>query len=256
MNILPILGMMVTQFAPHTAKYFQLSQRLQQQIASGTLSPNQQLPTEDGLMQAFGVSRGTVRKAIDLLANQGLVRREQGRGTFVNDPSVAQMAGFELGDFAQEMRRQQRSPSTRVLKFENVTASAEIASLLHLDTDAPVIHIQRLRLADKRPIIFEERFLSSALCPDLIHDNIATQSIHWLLVHKYELPLVRVTHSIEMRDVGPSAALLDLEPTDPIFAVERLTFTKRDDAVIPAVLYRALCHGAEYQFKAQFNTMI
>ena len=248
---------MVTSFAPHTAKYFQLSQQLQQRIAAGDWSPNQQLPTEDVLTRQFGVSRGTVRKAIDLLATQGLVRREQGRGTFVNDPSDKGMAGFVLSDFAQEMRRQQRVPSTRVLKQTVGLVSAEITSQLNLAPDTPIIHIQRLRLADNRPILFEERFLNAQLCPDLAHEDVETQSIHWLLVHKYKLPLVRVTHTVEMRDVGAeSAQLLNLQPADQVFAIERLTYTRHNDAVHPAVFYRALCHGEEYQFKAQFNTMI
>ncbi|MGB1254095.1 MAG: hypothetical protein ACPG8W_26025, partial [Candidatus Promineifilaceae bacterium] len=88
--------------------------------------------------------------------------------------------------------------------------------------------------------------------------------------HKFKLPLVRVTHTVEMREVGENgqlnnnlniAELLNLQPSDQVFAIERLTYTKRtsvDDAdtVQPAVYYRALCHGEEYQFKAQFNTMI
>ena len=242
--------------APHTAKYFQLSQHLQQQIVAGDLPPNQQLPTEDVLTQQFGVSRGTVRKAVDLLETQGLVRREQGRGTFVNDPSAVGMAGLVLSDFAQEMRRQQRVPSTRLLTQAVVAASAEIATHLNLNTGDPVIHIQRLRLADNRPIIFEERYLNAHLCPELASEDVEAQSIHWLLVHKYKLPLVRVTHTVEMRAVGDSAEFLNLQPTDPIFAIERLTHTKQNESIQPAVYYHALYHGDEYQFKAQFNTMI
>ena len=242
--------------APHTAKYFQLSQHLQQKITAGELSPNQQLPTEGALTQTFGVSRGTVRKAVDLLASQGLVRREQGRGTFVTDPSEQGMAGFVLSDFAKDMQRQQRQPSTKLLKQSIVMASAEIATQLNLNPNDPIIHIQRLRLADGQPIIFEERFLNAQLCPELATEDVETQSIHWLLVHKYKLPLVRVTHTVEMRMVGESAELLNLQPTDSIFAIERLTYTKQNDAIQPAVYYRALCHGEEYQFKAQFNTMI
>ena len=243
--------------APHTAKYFQLSQHLQQQIAKGDLSPNEQLPTEDVLTETFGVSRGTVRKAVDLLETQGLVRREQGRGTFVNDPTDQQMVGFVLSDFAKDMQRQLRQPSTQVLVQEVVAVSAEIAPHLNLKAGDEVIHIQRLRLADNQPIIFEERWLNAGLCPELSAENVETQSIHWLLVHKYKLPLVRVTHTVEMRDVGESSAsYLNLKPTDQIFAIERLTHTKHNDKIQPAVYYRALCHGDEYQFKAQFNTMI
>lgn len=244
-------------FSPGQSKYYQLSQHLQQQIVGGERSPHEQLPTEDELMLEFGVSRGTVRKAIDLLERQGLVRREQGRGTFVQEPGRRGPAGFVLSDFAREMQRQQRQPATKVLKQEVVPAPPTIAAHLALAEGDSVIHIQRLRLADDQPIIFEERYLNARLCPELATEEIERQSIHWLLVHKYKLPLVRVSHTVEMREVGEgSAALLHLRPTDPIFAVERLTYTQVDGEVCPAVYYHALYHGEEYQFQAQFNTMI
>ena len=248
---------MASLHAPYTAKYYQLSQHLQQQITDGQLSPNQQLPTEDVLMQAFTISRGTVRKAVDLLERQGLVRREQGRGTFVNDPSRKNLTGFMLTNFANDMQQQQRQPSTQVLKQEIVPASTTIATHLDLNAGDGVIHIQRLRLADNQPIIFEERYLNAQFCPELATEDVEAQSIHWLLVHKYKLPLVRVTHTVEMREIGTeSAKWLNLQPTDAIFAIERLTHTQVGDAIYPAVYYRAFCHGEEYQFKAQFNTMI
>lgn len=248
---------MDTLFSPRTAKYLQLSERLQQQIVGGELSPNQQLPTEDELMRQFGISRGTVRKAIDVLERQGLVRREQGRGTFVNDPSHKGLAGFVLSDPAKEMQLQQRRPSTRVLAQEVVPASAAIATHLELDEGDAVSHIQRLRSADTQPIVFEERYLNAQLCPELATEDVETQSIHWLLVHKYQLPLVRASHTVEMREAGAeSAALLHLQPTDPVFAVDRLTYTQLDGVIIPAVFYHAIYHGEEYQFKAQFNALI
>ena len=243
--------------ASHTTKYYQLSQHLTQQIASGELSPNQQLKTEDELMQEFAISRGTVRKAIDLLERQGFVRREQGRGTFVTDPEGKGPAGFVLTDFAREMQRQQRQPDTRVLKQEVIPATAAVAAQLNLDEGDDIILIQRLRLADNQPVIFEERYLNAKMCPELATEDVESQSIHWLLVHRYKLPLVRVTHTVELREIGPgSAGLLNLKPTDPVFAVERLTYTEFNHVIQPAVYYRALCHGEEYQFKAQFNTMI
>ncbi len=239
-----------------TAKYYRVEQYLKQQIVMGQIPPNEQLPTEEVLTEGFGVSRGTVRKAIDRLERQGLVRREQGRGTFVTDPSEKGMAGFSLSDFAKEMQQQQRTPTTQVLKQKVVAASAEIAAPLNLNAGDDVLHIERLRLADNRPIVFEERYLNPALCPELITEDIETQSIHWLLVHKYKLPLVRVTHTVEIREAKEWGEMLGVGSADPIFAVERLTYTKQNNITLPAVFYRAFYHGDEYQFKAQFNTMI
>ena len=239
------------------AKYVQISQRLYAQIKNGVLSPNAQLPTEYALTKQFKVSRGTVRKAVDLLEGEGIVRREQGRGTFVNDVGGQRLGGFELNNFYKEMRLQQRQPKTQLLTQEIVGCSAEIAPYLDLTIDTPVIHIVRLKFADDQPIIHEERYLNAQLCPQLATQELAQQSIHWLLVHQYKLPLVKVTHTVEMREVGvDSAELLALQPHDTVFAIERITYTKINDTIQPAVYYRALCRGDEYQFKAKFNSLI
>lgn len=238
-------------------KYFLLSQHLQEQIVHGELQPEAQLPTEDVLSKTFAVSRGTVRKAIDLLESQRLVRREQGRGTFVADPIKDRLVGFSLSNFAQEMQQQQRRPSTQVLQQEIVPASAAVAARLGLAAGEPVITICRLRLADNQPILYEERFLWEGFCPLLATEDVENQSIHWLLVHKYKLPLVRVTHTVEMKPVEPKVAdLLHVAPQTPVFAVDRLTYTRVGGEMKTAVYYRALCRGDEMQFKTQFNALI
>lgn len=244
-------------FSRYAPKYFVLSQHLRQQIANGKLQPETQLPTEETLAQTFAVSRGTVRKAIDLLESQRLVRREQGRGTFVADPIKDRLVGFSLSNFAQEMQQQQRRPSTQVLRQEVVPASTAVAGRLDVATGEPVITICRLRLADNQPILYEERFLRETLCPSLATEDVENQSIHWLLVHKHKLPLVRVTHTVEMQPAEPQIAnLLQIPAKSRVFAVDRLTYTLVAGEVKTAVYYRALCRSDEMQFRTQFNALI
>lgn len=243
-------------FSRYAPKYFVLSQHLRQQIVNGELRPETQLPTEEALAKTFTVSRGTVRKAIDLLESQRLVRREQGRGTFVADPIKDRLVGFSLSNFAQEMQ-QQRRPSTQVLRQEVVPASAEVAARLDVAVGELVITICRLRLADNQPILYEERFLRETLCPSLATEDVENQSIHWLLVHKYKVPLVRVTHTVEMRPAEPQVAnLLQIPAESRVFAVDRLTYTLVEGGVKTAVYYRARCRGDEMQFRTQFNALI
>lgn len=244
----------LNSYAP---KYFVLSQHLRQQIVTGELQPENQLPTEEVLAKTFAVSRGTVRKAIDLLESQRLVRREQGRGTFVADPVKDRLVGFSLSNFAQEMQQQQRRPGTQLLQQEIVPASAVVAARLELAVGEPVITICRLRLAHNQPILYEERFLRAKLCPQLATEDVENQSIHWLLVHKYKLPLVRVTHTVEMKPVEPKVAeLLQVAPQTAVFAVDRLTYTRVEGEVKTAVFYHALCRSDEIQFRTQFNALI
>lgn len=232
-------------------KYHQLIEILRQQIVSGELKPNDQLPTEEVLCQAYGVSRGTVRQAIHNLVQEGLIRREQGRGTFVN-PLRRASPFFMLASFDEDMRRQHRRPNTRLLALEVIPATPAIAERLALATGEPVIHVVRLRLADDQPVIHETRYLAQVLCPSLTNEDLETESIHWLLIHKYHLPLVRMTHTIEVCILSSAQAhLLQVEPGTAAFYVDRLTYTVDETGKRPAVWYQAIYRGDNYHFTAE-----
>jgi GntR family transcriptional regulator len=230
-------------------KYYQLYEKIRAQILSGQLQANAQLPTEEELCARYDVSRGTVRKAFDALVTEGLIRREQGRGNFVNAPKPS-LGAFVLADLP---RPPHQLLETRTLCLEIQTATPDIAQRLEIAVGAPVIYIAQVQRLNGVPILYEERTLAQSLCPTLIHEDTETQSLHWLLVHKYKLPLVRVTHTIEARSTSTQDAdWLEIEAGSPIFAVDRLTYTTFEDQVKPAVWYRALCRGDYYQFKLEF----
>jgi GntR family transcriptional regulator len=229
-----------------------LAEILRRQISEGVLNPGDQLPTEDALCQAHNVSRGTVREAVRVLVNDGLIRREQGRGTFVAAPQQPSPTFFTLSSFEEDMRHQERQPSSQVLTAEVIPATSDIATRLEIPVDEPVIHIVRLQLADGQPVIHETRFLAQTLCPDLLNDDLETASIHWLLVHKHGVPLVRMTHTVEAGALSSSQAkLLQAAPGATAFFVDRLTYTEKNGQKIPAVWYQAIYREDNYYFHAQ-----
>jgi GntR family transcriptional regulator len=234
-------------------KHYQLTEILRRQIISGELPSNSQFPTEESLCKQYQVSRGTVRRAIDTLAHEGLLRREQGRGTFVNPPR-SRSTFFTLTGFDEDMQQQHRRPSTRLLTAEIIPATPEVAGRLALPRREPVIYISRLRLADDQPVVYETRHLAQTLCPNLVDDDLENESIHWLLIHKYGLPMIRTVHTMEAHILtSEEAELLEVEPGAAAFFVDRLTYTVHDTEERPAVWYQALYRGDEYHFKAEFQ---
>jgi GntR family transcriptional regulator len=234
-------------------KYIQLSELLRDRIEREELRSGDQIPTEDALSEKHRVSRGTVRQAIALLVNQGLIRREQGRGTFVNAP-IAGPTFFTLTSFNDDMRRQDRQPDTRLLSAETVPASEEVARRLELNQGEPCIHIVRLRLADNQPVAQETRYLAYSLCPSLLEDDLEAESIHSLLIHKYHIPLIRTAHTIEAHILSSKEAqLLQVKPRTAAFFVDRLTYTTDEHGERPAVWYQAIYRGDEYHFKVEFE---
>lgn len=233
-------------------KYHQLAETLRQDIRAGQMVPGEQMTTEAVLCATYRVSRGTVRQALQLLVDEGLLWREQGRGTFVAAP-VDRSRHFSLSSFAEEMRRQNRQPSTRVLVNEVVPASAEVAQRLGIRKETAVFHIQRLRLANGQPVAVETRYLAHSLCPQLANEDLERQSLHWLFVQKYKIPLVRMEHVVEVREVGEKTAVLLKAPSDSnAFHVDRLTYTTNGDGErVAAVWFTAVYREDNYYIQTQ-----
>lgn len=119
------------------ALWRQITQQMEREISGGQYGPGARLPTEAELAERFAVNRHTVRRAMEELEGRGLVRIEQGRGSFVAEDVV----DYRLGPrtrFSEIIRRQNREPGGRVLRVEEVPAEATIADLLGIDRKSVV----------------------------------------------------------------------------------------------------------------------
>jgi GntR family phosphonate transport system transcriptional regulator len=133
------------------ALWRQIAQQIEQAIASGRHAPGARLPTEAELSARFAVNRHTVRRAMEELESRGLVRVEQGRGSFVAEDMLDYPVGPRTR-FSENLRAQNREPAGRVLRVEEVPADAVLAEALRLRRNRPVLRIERLGLADGRPV--------------------------------------------------------------------------------------------------------
>jgi GntR family phosphonate transport system transcriptional regulator len=142
----------------------QIAQTLEPEIAG--LSPGTRLPTEAELSSRFAVNRHTVRRAVEDLAHRGLIRVEQGRGSFVAEETV----DYRLTPrtrFSEAIARDRREPSGRVLRVGRTPASEEAAAALRLRRGASLWVIERVGLADGRPVVIGTHYFSAARLPGL-----------------------------------------------------------------------------------------
>lgn len=133
------------------ALWRQIQQALEADISSGTVEPGQQMPTEQQLAQRFGVNRHTVRRALQGLEDKGLVRIEQGRGTFVHEHVIDYAIGRRTR-FTQNLNRQSRNPAGRLLTAERLKADDKVARSLELAVGAPILRLVRTGMADGRVV--------------------------------------------------------------------------------------------------------
>jgi GntR family transcriptional regulator len=159
--------------------------------------------------------------------------------------------------FSEAMRRQNRIPTSHVLKAVTLPAPSVVAERLAIKTGEPAIHIVRLRLADSQPVVYEERYLAHSLCPQLMDEDLAENSIHTLIVFKYGVPLVKMTHTVEAGLLtAEQAAHLQANPGDNAFFVDRLTFTEVDGTRFPAVWFQGIYREGYFDLKAKLQTSL
>ena len=129
------------------ALYYQLETILRRRVESGDFAPGDQLPTEDELMEQFGVSRATVRRALADLSDQGLLVRRAGKGTFVIGPKLNQGLNV-LVSFSEQIRAIGKTPSSRLLVLDVRSASSEVQTSAKKVTDHVV---ELIKPQDVRP---------------------------------------------------------------------------------------------------------
>lgn len=157
---------------PH---YRQIEQSLRERIS--TLVPGARLPSDAELCAEFGVSRMTARNAMQQLAEDGLITRKPGRGSFVAEPPAHRRAN-RLMTFSQEMRRAGRVPSSQVLDRVVRPASTAEADSLGIVDGEPVVYLRRLRLADSVPMALESTVLDGACADAVMTADLAKGSLH------------------------------------------------------------------------------
>ena len=205
-------------------RYREIEHYLQGLIAAG--SAGDVLPTEAELCERFGVSRMTVRQALQMLTGAGLINRQRGRGTFVAARPLHRRPGVFLS-FTEEMTRRGLVASSRLVSAGISPARPEERSDLGLDdADADVVRIQRVRLADGVPIAFEDAALVVELAAVLASD-LRAGSLHQAL-SDLDVVASSATGNVAARlATRQETRVLETAPTAALLVETRLLFDQR-----------------------------
>ena len=224
--------------------YYQLAQNMETDIRSGRLSSGSHLDNEIDLARQLGVSRPTVRRAIGLLANKGLVIRRHGIGTLVVPVRVRRPV--RLSSLYDDLKESGQVPTTRLLAFERVPAPAEVANALKISRGTRVLHFERLRLATDQPISLMVNFLPVALDELVTEAGLKTTGLY-RLIRQGGIHLRLASQTIGARSARPREARLLKVPTGaPLLTMQRISY---DDTGQP-VEYGSHVYPAErYSFE-------
>jgi len=203
--------------------YYQLMEELRRRIEQGEWKPGDLIPSERELTEAYGISRMTVRQALTELVNDGLLRRDQGRGTFVAKPKIRKQLS-RLTSFTEEMGVRGKQAGAQVLRQEMVPARPNVADMLEIDIGQQVALIERLRLADGEPVGIECCHLSFDGCEMVLRQDLSG-SLYRLLIERFGLVPTRAQEQMEAGACGSlEAQILGIRRGQPVLLIRRRTF--------------------------------
>lgn len=204
------------------ALWRQIEQQLAEDVTGGIFPEGSRLPTEPELAERFGVNRHTLRRAVSGLVEQGLLRVEQGRGTFVQENVVDYLIGKRTR-FSEIITRQQRNPTGRLLRAYELEAEAAIARELGLKTGTPCILLETVNDVDGRPLSTSSNYFPAQRFPELIPVYSETRSITKALTHhgagNYTRKTTRVTARLPDAE---DAKTLKQPASRPVLVVESI----------------------------------
>ena len=225
--------------------YQQLQRALRDAIQSGKLSPDDALPSERQLAAELGISRITVRKAIDGLADEGLLVRRQGSGNFVGARIEKNFA--KLTSFSEDMRARGRVPSSQWLKKGDGQVTPEEAMRLALSPGAKVYRLHRLRFADDEPMALEYCTVAGNALPSV--DDVDA-SLYDALERAGNRPVRALQRLRALLLDEEKARLLEAKPGDAGLLVERVGYLRDGRAI---ELSHSYYRGDTYDFVAELS---
>ncbi len=204
------------------ALWRQIANQLQQDIGAGVYTPGGRLPTEAELSQHFRVNRHTVRRALDELSRGGLVRVEQGRGSFVAE-DVLEYAVEPRTRFSEWIRRHNKEPSGRLMQLKETAANTQVAAGLGIRAGSRVVLMERLGFADDRPVSLSQHYFPAARLRGILDALQTAPSITEALkavgVSDYLRQMTRVTARLPN---GEEAELLRMPRNRPLLVTENI----------------------------------
>jgi GntR family transcriptional regulator len=225
--------------------YSKAKRDIERLINNGHYKPGDYLPSETELQEYYNVSRTTIRKAISLLVDEGLVTIDRGRGTRINSSLIHHKVST-LMSFTELMRQQGLAPKVKDVVAKKVDAEPEVAAKLQLEVGAPVLEVHRLRLADDEPISVNVSYLPfkwvNHIDPQWFEEE---QSLYAVLENHFGIEIHTTEDVVRAINGNKSMAKkLNVSPQTPLLSIRRVAYNKNN---IPMEYSKIFLRGDRYE---------
>jgi len=224
--------------------YVQIRERLRSELAQ--MEPGDPIPVEAALEKRFKASRITVRRAVEDLVAEGLLIRQQGRGTFVQRPKLTHELSL-ITSWTEQLKILGFSPGTAHCKVRQESASQHVTEALRLSPEEQVVRLQRVRLAGREPISHMINYLPARLVPGFPQRKFADESLYEVLERDYGLKPALAVDTVSTRPASEEEAkALRIDTRAPVLSVRRVSYL--DDGT-PLELAVVASRGDRYQYQ-------
>jgi DNA-binding GntR family transcriptional regulator len=227
-KILPLNLFMDLERSGPIPLYFQVAQKIESAIMDGQLPAGSRLENEVALGDRLGLSRPTVRRAIQELVDKGLLVRRRGIGTQVVHGQVTR--GVELTSLFEDLTRSGKKPSTKMLEIKEVKADTKMAEILAVAVGSPILYVKRLRLADNVPVSILENWLPADFV-DLDHDAMIEHGLYQLLRSRGVNIRVAKQRIGARKSTTLESELLEIDKNSAVLTMDRTAYDNSGRAV-------------------------
>jgi len=227
--------------------YIKIAKSLKSDIEKELYKQGELLPTEEDLEKQFNASRTTIRNAISLLENEGLVIRKQGKGTIVQGIRAIQKLNY-ISSLTESFLQKGLYVRSSNVSIELMHSPPKVIEAFKLDKPESVYLVHRTRMIGADPVAFVTTYLIASKVPNFIEkaDELREWGLYYLLEHEYHLKLQHAEESIRVYTSGPlEADILHVKLNVPLFLSERKTFL--DDGT-PLELVTSIIRADKYEF--------
>jgi DNA-binding GntR family transcriptional regulator len=219
--------------------YYQLKEYLLKDIKEN-YKPGEMLPSEGEIERQYKVSRITVRKAIEELSRDGIVLKQQGRGTFVQEQKISYDANI-IGSLTQRLEKQDHKLQTKSIEYNIITDEHHVKDILGCDA---MLCIKRYRTLDDKPFALMLNYIDISKVPGL-QENFNIESLYSFYSQEYGIDFYYAEETVEATSAtAAQAQKLNIAQDTPLLSLQRLSYDKEhaatefSDIVIRADMYK------------------
>lgn len=212
--------------------YVQVMEYLGGNIDSGKWSESDRIPSEIDLTEKLGVSRGSVKKAISKLVDEGILEQIQGKGTYVKAHDISFPLTEGLISFSETLKEQGIDFETEIISSEECTADEEISRNLSIPPNSPYLRLERVRRAKGEPIMYIENNINSSLAEGVANADLVHESLFSILerLTKHQVAYSKTLFVATAADAQRSK-YLEVEPKSPLLQQVQTVFLDDDRAI-------------------------